>query len=61
MVFSVFYLTIVWAILLGFLVWGDLPDKYVVTGIILVVCSGLYILHREIAVRRQKQRAKGSP
>ena len=55
------YLTIVWAILLGFLVWGDLPDKYVVTGIILVVCSGLYILHREIAVRRQKQRAKGSP
>lgn len=52
------YLTIVWAIAIGYLVWGDLPDEYVVTGIILVVCSGLYILHREIVVRRQRLQRK---
>lgn len=47
------YLTIVWAITLGYLIWGDFPDEYVIAGIILVVCSGLYILHREIVVRRR--------
>ena len=52
------YLTIIWAITIGYLVWGDLPDKYVVTGIVLVVCSGLYILRREIVVRRQRLRAQ---
>ena len=52
------YLTIVWAITLGYLIWGDFPDEYVIAGIILVVCSGLYILHREIVVRR-RARAEG--
>lgn len=52
------YLTIVWAISLGYLIWGDLPDRYVVIGVIIVICSGLYILHREIVVRRQRLQAK---
>ncbi|MEM9683800.1 MAG: DMT family transporter [Pseudomonadota bacterium] len=52
------YLTIVWAITLGYLIWGDFPDEYVIAGIILVICSGLYILHREIVVRR-RARAEG--
>jgi len=51
------YLTIVWAIALGYLIWGDLPDKYVITGIMLVVASGIYILHREITVRRRARAA----
>ena len=55
---GLFWFTIVWAIALGYLVWGDLPDRYVVTGIVLVVCSGLYILHREIVVRRQRRAAR---
>ena len=53
------YLTIVWAIMLGYLIWGDFPDEYVISGVILVICSGLYILHREIVVRRQRRLAKG--
>lgn len=52
------YLTIVWAITLGYAVWGDFPDKYVILGVIVVICSGLYILHREIAVRRRRQQAR---
>jgi drug/metabolite transporter (DMT)-like permease len=54
------YLTIVWAIALGYAIWGDLPDEFVVTGVIVVICSGLYILHREIVVRRQRLQAQAS-
>ena len=53
------YLTIVWAITLGYVVWGDFPEKHVIGGVILVICCGLYILHREIVVRRQRRQAKG--
>lgn len=41
------YIMVVWAAALGYLVWGDLPDRFVVVGAALVVASGLYILHRE--------------
>jgi drug/metabolite transporter (DMT)-like permease len=51
------YITILWAIVLGYLAWGDLPDGYVIVGITLVVGSGLYILHREIVAVRERRRA----
>jgi len=41
------YTSIVWAAVLGFLVWGDIPDRWIVTGASLVIGSGLYIFHRE--------------
>jgi drug/metabolite transporter (DMT)-like permease len=34
-------------IALGFLVFGDLPNRYTLIGASIVVASGLYILHRE--------------
>jgi len=47
------YLTIVWATAIGVIVWGDIPDAWMLTGTAIVVASGLYILHREYAVHRQ--------
>jgi drug/metabolite transporter (DMT)-like permease len=41
------YLALVWGAILGFLVFGDVPDRWVVAGAAVVVASGLYILHRE--------------
>jgi drug/metabolite transporter (DMT)-like permease len=41
------YITIVWAVIYGFVVWGDIPDRWIVTGASLVIGSGLYIFHRE--------------
>ena len=41
------YLSIVWAVVFGFLVWGDIPDRWIVVGASLVIGSGLYIFHRE--------------
>lgn len=45
------YLTMIWAVLLGYLVWGDLPDELVWLGVALVVLSGIYIFHREVFLR----------
>jgi drug/metabolite transporter (DMT)-like permease len=42
-----FYLSLVWAVLLGFLVWGDLPTLSLLIGSAIVVASGLFLLWRE--------------
>ena len=43
---------------MGFLVWGDVPDQWMLGGTLLVVASGLYILHREF-IRHRKDPAEG--
>jgi drug/metabolite transporter (DMT)-like permease len=50
------YLTIVWAIVIGIAVWGDIPDIWMLAGTAVVVVSGLYILHREYSVHRRANR-----
>ncbi len=46
------YVTLVWAVVIGFLVWGDLPAWSTLLGAGLIVACGLYILHRERTRRR---------
>jgi drug/metabolite transporter (DMT)-like permease len=41
------YTSIIWAVIFGFVVWGDIPDRWMVSGAVLVIGSGLYIFHRE--------------
>lgn len=41
------YTSIVWAILLGWLVWGDLPTPSMATGIVFIVASGGIVWLRE--------------
>jgi drug/metabolite transporter (DMT)-like permease len=45
------YLSLVWAMIVGFIVWGDLPTSDLILGSAIVVGSGLYLLWRE-TVRR---------
>ncbi len=42
------YVTLVWAVLIGMGLWGDVPDMRMFAGAFLVIASGLYILHREL-------------
>jgi drug/metabolite transporter (DMT)-like permease len=49
------YTSMIWAMLFGYLVWGDLPTVSLVIGAVIVTASGLYILYRE--VRRQVQKS----
>lgn len=45
------YVTLLWAVLIGLALWGDLPDLQMLAGALLVVASGLYILHRELTAK----------
>ena len=47
------YLSLVWASILGFAVWGDVPTPGLLLGSAIVVASGLYILWRETLRRRR--------
>lgn len=49
------YLSLVWASLLGFAIWGDVPTPHLLVGAVVVVASGLYILWRE-TLRRGRVR-----
>jgi len=41
------YTNLIWATLVGYFVFGDLPDLWTVGGALLIVASGLYIFYRE--------------
>ena len=47
------YTQLLWVSILGFLVFGEVPDIWTVTGAIFVVASGLYTAHRERLRRSQ--------
>ena len=47
-----FYGQLLWVTVLGFLVFGNLPDSWTLTGAGIIIASGLYTVHRE-RVRRK--------
>lgn len=54
------YTQLVWALILGFVVFGDVPGWLTVIGALIVVATGIYTLHRErIVLRRQAAQQHG--
>jgi len=51
------YSSLLWATAFGYVLFGNLPDAWTLTGAALIVGSGLYIFHREQTLKRQKSRA----
>jgi drug/metabolite transporter (DMT)-like permease len=47
------YTQLVWVSVLGFLVFGEVPDAWTVVGAAFIVASGLYTAHRERVRRSQ--------
>ena len=41
------YASLIWAILYGFFIFGDLPNLWTLVGASIIAAGGLYILHRE--------------
>ena len=47
------YTTIVWAVLFGYLVFGDVPDVCMLTGAAIIIGAGLFIFLREQQLARR--------
>ena len=55
------YTSMIWALSLGFLLWGDVPTPMLLVGAAVVAGSGLYILYRETVRRRTAAAPTTSP
>jgi len=49
------YFSLLWGVVLGFGIWGDIPDAFIIAGTVLVVGSGLAMMQLE----RRKNRKYG--
>jgi drug/metabolite transporter (DMT)-like permease len=57
-----YYLSLIWASIMGFLIWGEMPTVSLVIGSAIVAGSGLFLFWRETRVRRARiAEVKGSP
>ncbi|MBZ0227311.1 MAG: DMT family transporter, partial [Bauldia sp.] len=46
------YLVIVWAIIVGYIVWGEVPDLAMIVGTVIIIGTGIYTFHRERRLAR---------
>lgn len=54
------YTALLWAMMLGYVIFGDVPDGPMLIGAAIIVLSGLYAFHRE-RIRSRAQPAASSP
>jgi len=52
-----YYFSLIWAMAIGFFVWGDVPTIWLITGSAIVVASGLFLLWRETGKRAVNRKA----
>jgi len=52
------YSSLLWATAYGYLLFGDIPDAWTLSGAALIIGSGLYIFHREQTLKRRQARAQ---
>lgn len=53
------YLQMIWMVSLGYVVFGQLPDRWTLAGAAVIAMSGLYIVHRERVLRLKSAVAAG--
>lgn len=53
------YTGLIFALILGYLAFGDWPDAITLTGAAIIVGSGLFTLYREAALGRKKRALRG--
>lgn len=42
------YSALIGAAIAGYLIWGEVPDRWVMTGGLVIIASGIYIVYREV-------------
>lgn len=54
------YTSLLWAIVIGMIAFGEFPDAAMIVGATIIICSGLYTLYRERVVGRGKAAAEST-
>lgn len=50
------FLQIIWMLAFGFFIFGQFPDAYTLLGAVIIIGSGLYVVHRERQLRIRRTR-----
>ena len=53
------YTALVWATIIGYVVWQDFPSKEVWVGAVIIIACGLYVIHRESLHHKSWSRGPG--
>lgn len=53
------YTSMLIALIWGYLIFGEIPDRLTWLGICIVIAAGVYTFHRESVRRRERERAAG--
>jgi S-adenosylmethionine uptake transporter len=55
------YVMIGWAVLWGYVFWGDVPGPTTVIGVLITTGAGVYVLHHQARARREQRRQARQP
>ncbi len=47
------YAALIGGAIAGYLIWDEIPDRWVLLGATIIIGSGLYVVYREVGVNRQ--------
>jgi drug/metabolite transporter (DMT)-like permease len=50
-----------WAVLWGYVFWGDIPGPWTLLGVATTVGAGVYVLHHQARTQRERRRAARAP
>jgi drug/metabolite transporter (DMT)-like permease len=50
------YIMIGWAVLWGYLFWGDVPGPATVAGVLITIGAGIYVLQHQARAQRERRR-----
>jgi drug/metabolite transporter (DMT)-like permease len=42
------YTPLIGAAIAGYLIWGEVPDRWVIAGGLVIICSGLFVVYRDL-------------
>ena len=55
------YVSIIWAVMIGFVAFGEVPDASVWAGSVIVIAAGLFVIWRERQLALQRRREAQAP
>jgi drug/metabolite transporter (DMT)-like permease len=55
------YTALIGGAIAGYLIWDEVPDRWVLIGGATIIASGLYVVYREIGLRRPAEQESGPP